>query len=41
MNAAGLFLLILDGLDEMAVKVDADVLELNLIEIEKLASPAL
>jgi NACHT domain-containing protein/restriction endonuclease/pentapeptide repeat protein len=37
MNNAGLFLLIFDGLDEMAVKVDKDTLEQNLIEIEKLA----
>jgi len=39
MNEAGLFLLIFDGLDEMAIKVDSDTLELNLIEIEKLSSP--
>jgi hypothetical protein len=37
MNDAGIFLLIFDGLDEMAVKVDADTLESNLIEIDKLA----
>lgn len=38
MNDAGTFLLIFDGLDEMAVKVDADTLEANLLEIEKLAA---
>jgi len=38
MNEAGVFLLILDGLDEMAVKVDADTLESNLMEIDKLAA---
>jgi hypothetical protein len=38
MNDAGIFLLIFDGLDEMAVKVDADTLESNLIEIDKLAA---
>ncbi|HJQ32769.1 MAG TPA: NACHT domain-containing protein [Pyrinomonadaceae bacterium] len=38
MNDAGIFLLIFDGLDEMAVKVDADTLESNLVEIEKLAA---
>lgn len=38
MNDAGIFLLIFDGLDEMAVKVDADTLEANLMEIDKLAS---
>ena len=38
MNDAGIFLLIFDGFDEMAVKVDADTLEINLQEIEKLAS---
>lgn len=37
MNDAGIFLLIFDGFDEMAIKVDADTLESNLIEIEKLA----
>lgn len=37
MNDAGIFLLIFDGFDEMAVKVDADTLESNLLEIEKLA----
>ena len=36
MNDAGIFLLIFDGFDEMAVKVDADTLESNLLEIEKL-----
>jgi len=40
MNDAGLFLLILDGFDEMATRVDADTLEMNIREIEKLvASP--
>lgn len=38
MNDAGIFLLIFDGLDEMAVKVDADTLESNLIEIDQLAA---
>ncbi len=38
MNEAGIFLMIFDGFDEMAVKVDADTLESNLIEIEKLAA---
>ena len=38
MNEAGIFLLIFDGFDEMAVRVDADTLEINLQEIEKLAS---
>ncbi len=38
MNDAGIFLLIFDGLDEMAVKVDADTLETNLVEIDKLAA---
>jgi len=36
MNEAGIFLLIFDGLDEMAVKVDARTLEINLNEIEKI-----
>lgn len=38
MNEAGIFLMIFDGFDEMAVKVDADTLEFNLLEIEKLAA---
>jgi len=38
MNDAGMLLIILDGLDEMAMRVDADTLEVNLHEIEKLAS---
>lgn len=38
MNDAGIFALIFDGFDEMALKVDADTLEINLKEIEKLAS---
>ena len=38
MNDAGIFLLIFDGFDEMAVRVDADTLEINLQEIEKLAA---
>jgi len=37
MNDAGIFLLVFDGFDEMATKVDADTLESNLIELEKLA----
>lgn len=40
MNDAGVFLLIFDGFDEMAVKVDVDTLESNLAEIDKLASSA-
>lgn len=36
MNTAGLLLLILDGFDEMAVRVDADTLDMNMAEIEKL-----
>jgi hypothetical protein len=39
MNDAGMFVLILDGFDEMATRVDADTLETNLLEIEKLAAP--
>lgn len=38
MSEAGIFLMIFDGFDEMAVKVDADTLESNLIEIEKLVA---
>jgi hypothetical protein len=38
MNEVGIFLLIFDGFDEMAVKADADTLESNLLEIEKLAT---
>lgn len=38
MNDAGLLLLIFDGFDEMAVRVDRDILEINLQEIEKLAA---
>ena len=38
MNDAGIFLLIFDGFDEMAVKVNIDTLEINLNEIEKLAA---
>jgi hypothetical protein len=38
MNDAGMFLVIFDGFDEMAVKTDSDVLESNLQEIEKLAA---
>lgn len=38
MNEAGIFLLIFDGFDEMAVRVDVDTLEMNLQEIEKLAT---
>ena len=40
MNEAGVFLLMFDGFDEMAVRVDADTLDMNLREIEKLAGPA-
>jgi len=38
MNDAGIFLMIFDGFDEMAVRVDVDTLEINLQEIEKLAA---
>ncbi|MBN1762425.1 MAG: NACHT domain-containing protein [Methanomicrobia archaeon] len=38
MNDAGIFLLVFDGFDEMAVRVDVDTLEMNLQEIEKLAA---
>jgi uncharacterized protein YjbI with pentapeptide repeats len=38
MNDAGILFLIFDGFDEMAVRVDSDTLEINLQEIEKLAS---
>jgi hypothetical protein len=41
MNEAGIFLMIFDGFDEMAVKVDADTLESNLLEIEKLTASKL
>lgn len=37
MNGAGIFLMIFDGFDEMAVKVDSDTLEANLLEIESVA----
>lgn len=37
MNNEGLFVLILDGFDEMAVRVDGDTLQMNIAEIEKLA----
>jgi len=40
MNKAGVFLIIFDGFDEMAVRVDSDTLELNLKEIEKLSIAA-
>lgn len=38
MAEAGIFLLIFDGFDEMAVQVDADKLESNLLQIEKFAA---
>ena len=38
MNDAGAFVLVFDGFDEMAVRVDQDTLEMNLQEIEKLAA---
>jgi len=41
MNEAGILLMIFDGFDEMAVKVDADTLEVNLQEIDKLAGAPL
>jgi hypothetical protein len=40
MNDAGLFLILCDGFDEMATRVDAEVIESNLREIEKLAPPS-
>jgi len=39
MNEAGMFLILLDGFDEMALKVDQETLEANLQEVEKLAVP--
>jgi len=36
MNRAGLFVIILDGFDEMALRVDSDTIEYNLKEIERL-----
>jgi WD40 repeat protein/Holliday junction resolvase-like predicted endonuclease len=38
MNKAGLFLLIFDGFDEMETKVTWDIIQKNLIEINKLAA---
>jgi len=38
MNEAGVFLLIFDGFDEMALRVEADTLEMNLLEIDKLTA---
>lgn len=38
MNDAGFFLLVFDGFDEMTEKVETDTLEMNLLEIEKLAA---
>lgn len=40
LNAAGMFVLILDGFDEMAVRVDATTIEKHLYHIEQLAKPA-
>lgn len=39
MNDSGVFVLIFDGFDEMAIRVDADTLEANLAEIDRLAAP--
>jgi formylglycine-generating enzyme required for sulfatase activity len=39
MNASGLFVIILDGFDEMALRVDSDTIEYNLKEIERLLAP--
>lgn len=39
MNEAGLFVLILDGFDEMAVRADSDTIEMQLCQIETLAKP--
>src|SRR5215471_13866301 len=41
MNRAGMFVLIFDAFDEMAIKVDRDIVEMNLQEIEKLSAPRL
>jgi predicted NACHT family NTPase len=41
MNDAGVLLLLFDGFDEMATRVDADTIETNLQEIERLAAPGL
>jgi len=38
MNDAGFLLLIFDGLDEMAVRTSPEIVEQNLVEIEKLAN---
>ena len=38
MNNSGFFLLIFDGLDEMAIRTSRDVLDMNMFEIEKLAT---
>lgn len=38
MNRNGLFTIIVDGFDEMAVKVDPETIEFNLLELEKLVA---
>ncbi len=40
LNEAGFFVLILDGFDEMAVRVDSATIEKHLYQIEQLAKPA-
>ncbi|NUO81988.1 SUMF1/EgtB/PvdO family nonheme iron enzyme [candidate division KSB1 bacterium] len=39
LNEAGMFVIILDGFDEMAVRVDSDTIEKHLYQIEQLAKP--
>ncbi len=39
LNEAGMFVIILDGFDEMAVRVDSDTIEKHLYQIEQLARP--
>jgi formylglycine-generating enzyme required for sulfatase activity len=40
LNEAGFFVLVLDGFDEMAVRVDSATVERHLYQIEQLAKPA-
>lgn len=39
MNAAGFFVIILDGFDEMAVRIDSQTIEKHLYQIEQLIKP--
>jgi len=39
LNEAGMFVIILDGFDEMAVRVDSETIEKHLYQIEQLAKP--